>query len=283
MKRTEVQQLNKRARHMGLTLALALGLGVSGCQSVNTTSAGTVGVERKQYMMVSARDVEGASAKSYAKTLQEHARKGTLNVDAAQVARVRKIAARIIPHTAVFRADAPSWKWEVNVITSKDVNAWCMAGGKIAFYTGLIDAIAPTDDELAAIMGHEIAHALREHSRERASEQMVTNVGVAVGSALLGLGQVGSDLLGKAVDVTLSLPHSRKHETEADRIGIELAARAGYRPEAAVTLWEKMGRLAEGRPPEFLSTHPAPETRINALREDAELVDPLYRAAVSKR
>jgi predicted Zn-dependent protease len=240
-----------------LCAAFASLVALAACQAVNTTSGGTVGIERTQYMAVSARDVEASSARSYAKTLQEQSKKGNLNTDAEQVRRVRQIAARLIPQTSVFRPDAPRWNWEVNVITSKDVNAWCMAGGKIAVYTGLIETLKVTDDELAAVMGHEIAHALREHSRERASEQMVSNLGVAVGSALLGLGQIGNDLLGKAVDVTLSLPHSRQHETEADRIGIELAARAGYRPEAAVTLWEKMARLSGGRAPELLSTHPA--------------------------
>jgi predicted Zn-dependent protease len=269
---------SRSLRRCALTLAT---LSVAACQAVNTTTSGVVGVERPQYMVVSAKDVESASAKSYVKTMQEHSRKGNLNTDPAAVARVRQITARIIPHTGVFRQDAPRWSWEVNVVTSKEVNAWCMAGGKMAVYTGLLDAIKPSDDELAAIIGHEIAHALREHSRERASEQMITGMGVAIGGALLGLGQVGSDLLGKAVDVTLSLPHSRQHETEADRIGIELAARAGYRPEAAVTLWEKMGRLSDSRPPELLSTHPAPETRMSALRADAELVEPLYKAAKS--
>lgn len=252
---------------------------LAACQAVNTTGSGSVGIDRTQYMAVSARDVEASSAKSYARVLQEQAKKGQLNVDPDQVRRVRQIAARLIPQTAVFRPDAPRWNWEVNVISSKDVNAWCMAGGKIAVYTGLLDTLKPTDDELAAIMGHEIAHALREHSRERASEQMVSNLGVAVGGALLGLGGLGNDLLGKAVDVTLSLPHSRKHESEADSIGVELAARAGYRPDAAVSLWEKMGRLGGGRPPEFLSTHPAPESRMAALRRDAEVVQPLYQGA----
>ncbi len=266
-------------RVLRLALLSVFSVALAACQAVNTTTGGVVGVERPQYMVVSARDVESASAKSYAKTLQEQAKKGNLNTDAATVARIRQITSRIIPHTGVFRPDAPRWAWEVNVISSKEVNAWCMAGGKMAVYTGLLDAIKPTDDELAAIIGHEIAHALREHSRERASEQMITGMGVAIGGALLGLGQVGNDLLGKAVDVTLSLQHSRKHESEADRIGIELAARAGYRPDAAVTLWEKMGKLSESRPPELLSTHPAPETRMAALRADAEVVDPLYRAA----
>ena len=254
-----------------------------GCQAVNTTAGGAVGVERTQYMAVSSRQVEQSSAKSYLKILQEENSKGKLNTDVAQVKRIRAIAARIIPQTGVFRPDAPRWAWEVNVISSKTVNAWCMAGGKIAFYTGLLDTLKLSDDEVAAVMGHEIAHALREHSRERASEQMFTQLGVAIGGAVLGVGQLGNDALTKAVDVTLSLPHSRQHETEADRIGVELSARAGYNPEAAVTLWEKMGRLSESRPPELLSTHPAPESRMEGLRRDAAIVYPFYLSANKAR
>ena len=270
-------------RFMMGALALVASLSLGGCQAVNTTAGGAVGVERTQYMAVSSRQVEQSSAKSYLKTLQEENNKGNLNTDPVQVKRIRAIAARIIPQTGVFRADAPRWAWEVNVISSKTVNAWCMAGGKIAFYTGLLDTLKLSDDEVAAVMGHEIAHALREHSRERASEQMVTSLGVAIGGAVLGFGQLGNDALSKAVDVTLALPHSRQHETEADRIGVELSARAGYNPEAAVTLWEKMGRLSESRPPELLSTHPAPESRMEGLRRDAAVVYPFYVAANKQR
>jgi predicted Zn-dependent protease len=274
---------NALGKFSSLRFALAATLFLGACQAVNTTTGGAVGVERTQYMAVSSRQVEQSSAKSYSKTMQEENAKGNLNTDPAQVKRIRAIAARIIPQTGIFRPDAPRWAWEVNVISSKNVNAWCMAGGKIAFYTGLLDTLKLSDDEVAAVMGHEIAHALREHSRERASEQMITQLGVAIGGAVLGLGQLGNDALSKAVDVTLSLPHSRQHETEADRIGVELSARAGYNPDAAVTLWEKMGRLSESRPPELLSTHPAPESRMEALRRDAAIVYPFYQAASKQR
>jgi len=273
----------KLSRFLLTNLAGLAALSLVACQAVNTTAGGAVGVDRTQYMAVSSRQVEQSSAKSYIKTIQDENAKGTLNSDPVQVKRIRTIAARIIPQTGVFRADAPRWAWEVNVITSKNVNAWCMAGGKIAFYTGLLDTLKLTDDEVAAVMGHEIAHALREHSRERASEQMMTQLGVAIGGAVLGFGQLGNDALSKAVDLTLSLPHSRQHESEADRIGVELAARAGYNPEAAVSLWDKMGRLTESRPPEFLSTHPAPESRMEALRRDAIIVYPFYQSANKAR
>jgi predicted Zn-dependent protease len=167
----------------------------------------------------------------------------------------------------------------VNVITSDQLNAWCMAGGKIAFYSGLITKLKLTDAEIAAVMGHEIAHALREHSRERASQQMVTNIGLSVLSAAAGLGQGGADLMGAVAKVTFELPNSRLHETEADSVGVELAARAGYDPRAAVQLWNKMAAQGGGAPPQWLSTHPSYATRQQDLAHDAQRVMPLYLAA----
>jgi predicted Zn-dependent protease len=168
------------------------------------------------------------------------------------------------------------WAWETNVITSPEVNAWCMPGGKMAVYTGLIEKLNITDDELAAVMGHEIAHALREHARERASEQMIASGVISVGSALLGLGDIGQQGAQFAYMGLLGLPNSRRHETEADRVGIELAARAGYDPRAAITLWQKMGQAGGGEAPKFLSTHPSQSDRLNDLGNYAQRVLPLY-------
>jgi predicted Zn-dependent protease len=261
------------------TAFLAIGLLTSGCQTVQTTSGGAVGVERQQRMMFSSQEIDASATKAYQQTIAESQKKGTLNRDAAQVARVRAIAARLIPATGSFRADAPKWRWEVNVITSREVNAWCMPGGKIAVYTGLIETLNATDDELAAVMGHEIAHALREHGRERASQQATQGILLQVLGAAAGLGDAGMDLAGLVTNVTLTLPNSREHEQEADRIGLELAARAGYHPNAAVTLWQKMSKSAGGAPPQFLSTHPSPSTRIQDLQAYAPRVMPLYEAA----
>jgi predicted Zn-dependent protease len=205
--------------------------------------------------------------------------KGALNRNPAQVARVQAIARRLIPQTATFRPDAPGWKWETNVISSGDVNAWAMPGGKMAVYTGLIEKLNATDDELAAVMGHEIAHALREHGRERASRAMAQGVGLSVIGAVAGVSGGALDLSKLVLDLTLNLPNSRTHETEADRIGVELAARAGYDPRAAITLWEKMQKAGGGQPPQFLSTHPSHDTRISDLRDYAARVMPLYQSA----
>jgi predicted Zn-dependent protease len=196
---------------------------------------------------------------------------------------VKAIAARVIPTTSVFRPDAPSWAWEVNVIQSEELNAWCMPGGKIAFYSGIITKLQLNDDEIAAIMGHEIAHALREHGRERASEQMTSGLLVNVGVIALGGNQAMAEMAGLAYNVTVGLPNSRTHETEADRIGIELSARAGYDPKAAVTLWQKMAKLGGAKGPQFLSTHPSNEGRIKDLEGYSVRVQPLYEQARAKR
>ena len=248
------------------------------CQTVQTTQGGAVGVQRSQLMMVSAQEIEQASSKQYQDMLAEARRKNALNRDAATVQRVRRIVSRLTSQTAVFRQDAPAWQWEVNVFNSNELNAWCMAGGKMAIYTGLIDRLKLSDDEIAAVMGHEIAHALREHARERVSKSMATGLGISVAGALLGVGQVGQDLMGTVAKVTFELPNSREHEMEADRMGVELAARAGYDPRAAVTLWDKMASQSAGAPPQWLSTHPSHSTRQRDLAEYAARVMPLYQA-----
>jgi predicted Zn-dependent protease len=261
--------------------AAALVALATGCQSVQTTSAGAVGVDRRQSMsaLVSEADLRKGSEQAYAQLMGQARQKGALNADAQLTQRVRAVAQRMIPVTGAFRPDAPGWKWEVNVLQSDQLNAWCMPGGKIAFYSGIVTRLDLTDDEIAAIMGHEIAHALREHARERASEQQAAGLVIGVGAALLGVGSIGSDLGQMAYKVAVGMPNSRAHETEADRIGVELAARAGYDPRAAITLWQKMAKVGGGSPPQWLSTHPSAETRPQDLAVYAERVMPLYRQA----
>ena len=262
-----------------VTAAAAAAL-LPGCQTVETTQGGTVGVDREQRMMVSSQEVEAGSKQAYAQMMGEAQKKGVLDKDPALLKRVQDITKRLIPHTAVFRADAAKWPWEVHVISVDEVNAWCMPGGKMAIYTGLIQKLGATDDEIAAVMGHEISHALREHARERISRQMGTQMAVGIAGALFGIGEAGQNLGSMVANVTINLPNSRTHEVEADRIGVELAARAGFDPKAAVTLWEKMAKQSSGgQPPKFLSTHPSHEDRINDLRAYAEKVAPLYAAA----
>lgn len=263
-------------------IAALAAISLAACST--TTEQGAVGVERRQLLIVSSAEMDQAAAAQYQNVIQQQSPKGNVNRDPKQVERVRGIAKRLIPQTAVFRKDALDWKWEVNVLTSSEINAWCMPGGKIAVYTGIIEKLQITDDELAAVMGHEISHALREHGRERASQQLATGVGASVVGAVLGVGQAGTDLAGVVGQVTYLLPYSRIHETEADRMGVELAARAGYDPRAAIALWQKMAKLSSGStPPALLSTHPSNEDRIKDLGEFAQRVLPLYEEARTKK
>ena len=252
---------------------------VGGCETVDTTKAGAVGVERHQRMALSSQEVNAEAQKAYAQMMAEAQKKGALDKDAAQVARVKAIVGRLIPQTAAFRDDAPKWAWEAHVLSTDEVNAWCMPGGKMAVYTGLINKLQASDDELAAVMGHEIGHALREHTREQMSQQAITQTGIGLAGAILGIGDLGQSLAGAVANVTLQLPKSRGMETEADRIGVELAARAGYNPQAAVSLWQKMEKLGGNEPPKWLSTHPPHADRIADLQSQIQKVMPLYQQA----
>lgn len=275
----------KSSGTFGTSIALLAAVLVNaGCQTVQTTQPGVVGVERKQTMtsLLPVSQVNDGAEKAYQQVLADARKKNQLNRDAAQLARVKRIADRLIPVTSAFRNDAPGWKWEVNVITSDEVNAWCMPGGKIAVYTGLIDKLKITDDEMAAVMGHEIAHALREHGRERASHAALQGTVLNIGAALLGIGSAGVDISSLILDVTFNLPNSRQDETEADRIGVELSARGGFDPHAAVGLWQKMSQLGGAKGPQFLSTHPSPDNRIKDLQVYSDRVMPLYQAAPKK-
>ena len=278
--------MNRRVAQSGLVLAAVLTL-AAGCQTTNTTSGGAVGVDRQQTMLVSAAEVNRQADKAYQETINEARAKKTLNRNPADLARVRGIASRLIPVTSVFRPDAPNWRWESNVITSDELNAWCMPGGKIAVYTGLIYKLNITDDELAAVMGHEIAHALREHGREKAGQATGIGIAAAIGGAVgayYGIdANVGQTVLGTVGELAFMRPNSRGMEQEADRMGVELAARAGYDPRAAISLWEKMGRVSGGQPPQWLSTHPSNQSRIADLKAYAERVQPLYVAARRNR
>lgn len=255
---------------------------LAACTTVHTTRPGVVGVEREQTMFASSASVNREADSAYRQTLKQAQAKERLNPHPEQLERVRGVANRLIAATGAFRLDAPGWRWEVNVLSGKDVNAWCMPGGKIAVYTGLLDKVQPTDDELAAVIGHEIAHALREHGREKAGQAMGINLAAAIGGAILGsrLGldpSLGQNVLGTVGDLAFMRPNSREMEQEADRIGVELAARAGYDPHAAISLWEKMRRVSESEPPQWLSTHPSHEMRIGDLKVNADRVEPLYR------
>lgn len=263
---------------MKATIA-ALSLLLAACTAVQTTNPGAIGVERKQYMLVSEQDVEKGAAVSYQQELDAASKKGSLNANAAHLQKVKGISDRLIPQTTAFRADAAQWSWSVNVQTNPELNAYCMPGGKIMVYSGIIEKLQLSDAELAAVIGHEMAHALREHTRERVSRAYAEQLGLAALAVATGAGETTMQLAGQISQVTFTLPHSREQETEADRIGLELMARAGYDPRAAVSLWEKMSREAGSSGPSFLSTHPASADRMKDLQASIPRVLPLYNAA----
>jgi predicted Zn-dependent protease len=256
--------------------ALVLAAG-TGCQT--TTTAGAVGVTRPQLMLVSAEQLDQLAAQGYAKLVRDATDKKALNRDLELTRRVRAIARRIEPQTRVFRADAPSWPWVVNVIDSDERNAFCMPGGRIMVYSGLINQLALSDDELAIVLGHEIGHALREHSREQVSQAIAAQAGIDAGTTLLGLNTGAADIANAGYQALIATRFSRTDETEADQIGLELSARAGYDPRAGLTLWQKMMSASQaGRPPEFLSTHPAEANRVRTINALLPTVIPLYEA-----
>ncbi len=232
--------------------------------------------------LVPAEDVEKSAAQQYAQMMQQaSAQKALAPKEHPQLIRLRAIAKKLIPFTAEWNERAKGWQWEVNLISSNQINAFCMPGGKIAFYTGILDQLKLTDDEAAMVMGHEIAHALREHARERIGKGAATSIGAGVLSQLFGLGQLGQTVTNYGAQL-LTLQFGREDESESDLVGMELGARAGYDPRAGVTLWQKMGAVSKGAPPQWLSTHPSGATRIAEIEANLPRVMPLYERARGK-
>lgn len=263
-------------------LALASMAMLSGCAT--STARGTVGIERTQLLMVPAARVDALAGESYARMSSSVSREGKLNTNPQLTERVRGITGRLIAQVPTFRTDTTNWRWETNVIDSDELNAFCMPGGRMAIFTGLINKLELSDAEIAAVMGHEISHALREHTREKMSQQVVGSALVAGAVAAskprtavavqanMNLANIGAALF-------MHLPFSRAMELEADVMGLELMARAGYDPREAPGVWVKMARNSKGSKAEFLSTHPNHDTRIAQLQAYVPRVMPLYEAA----
>ena len=237
--------------------------------------------------LVSVSEVEKSARQQYGELLKQAASKNALgSPEHPQVQRLRRIAQELIPHSYDWNPRAKDWKWEVNLIGSNQVNAFCMPGGKIAFYSGILTQLQLTDDEVAMVMGHEIAHALREHARERMGKATATNGVAAIGSTVaavfFGVSPQITDMVAKQGANLLNLKFSRDDETEADLVGMEIAARAGYNPQAGVSLWQKMSTANKGAPPQWLSTHPSGQTRIEEIQANLPKVMPLYERAIQK-
>lgn len=261
---------------MSSLAASVIAVGATGCST--TTDTGAIGVDRNQLLVVSDQQVQQLSNQAFQQEIAAARAKGLLDTNPAQLARLQKISQRLIAQTGAYRSDARQWPWEVHVIKSNELNAHVFPGGKIVFYSGIIDRLSLTDAEIAAIMGHEMAHALREHTRERLSREVATQTGIGIAASVLGLSQGQTQLAGLAGDLGISRPNSRTQETEADLMGLELMARAGYDPNAAVSLWRKMQSAGgRGEPPQFLSTHPVSSTRIATIQSLLPRVMPLYQ------
>ncbi len=261
----------RAALHWGCAACFGLGSGFALARE-----GVEVGKNSKFAKLVPADDVEKAAAGQYLKMQQEAAAQNALlPADHPQTLRLRSIAQKIIPFSYEWNPRAKNWQWEVNILNSQQINAFCMPGGKIAFYTGILQELKLTDDEVAMIMGHEVAHALREHARERMGKNAATSIGANLLGSLLGVGSGGAQLLGMGAQL-VSLKFGRQDESEADLVGMELAARAGYNPRAGVSLWQKMGAASKGAPPQFLSTHPSGPSRIKDIQTNLPKVLPLY-------
>lgn len=258
---------------LNICLLVAAGIAMSGCQTNPVTG-------RTQVLIVSEEQAQSASAQAYTKTISDAQGKRKLDTNTARTARVQAITQRLVAQAVRIVPASAQWSWQVHVIDDQTVNAWVMPGGKMAVYTGLITRLSPSDDELAQVMAHEISHALLQHGRERMSRAVATNVGLTIGSIATGVNLTG---LENVAMVALELPNSRTAETEADRLGIELAARAGYDPHAAVSLWQKMARLGGSKTPQWLSTHPSGDARIANLKSLVPVMMPLYQAATGRK
>jgi predicted Zn-dependent protease len=267
------------SRRLRQTAALLLVLAAPVLAQDQAPEGVNVGRNSAFTQLVPAESVERSAGQQYAQMLQQAAGKKALApVDSLQLKRLRGIAQRLIPFAIPWNERARQWQWEVNLIGSTQINAFCMPGGKIAFYSGILKTLQLSDDEVAMVMGHEIAHALREHARERMAKNGLTGLVANVGSQLLGFGQLGHSLTNYGAQL-LTLEFSRSDESEADLVGMELAARAGFDPRAGVTLWQKMGAASQGAPPQWLSTHPAGSTRIADIQANLPRVMPLYERA----
>ena len=279
LKSSAAPESDHPARWSSRRAFLLAGAATTGAAAAPALAQVDVGQASSMRKLVPAAELEGAATQQYSELMNEaRQQKALLPASHPQVRRLRTMAQRLIPQSTPWNARAKAWQWEVNLIQSEQVNAFCMPGGKIAFYTGILDKLRLSDDEAAMIMGHEMAHALREHARERLAKTQATGLGLSVLSSLLGLGNLG-DAAASLGTQLLTLRFSREDETEADLVGLELAARSAYAPSASVSLWQKMAEANGQSGISFLSTHPSGPARIQQLQANVPKVRKLYEAA----
>lgn len=277
----------KKLKHIALCAAMLASVGTLGTvQAQDKVVQDGIAVKplSRVRVLVPEEQMNEAASQQYREMLSQAQQKGALVAATdPQVKRLRAVAQRIIPHTPRWNQSAKNWQWEVNLFNSNQVNAFCMPGGRIGFFTGIIDQLKLSDDEMAAIMGHEIAHALREHGRERTAKSGITSMVArgagALGSAIFGIDPSITNTVTGLVGQGVVLKFSRDEEREADLVGLDIAARAGYDPRAGIVLWRKMAMLNKGAPPEFLSTHPGGDTRIHDMEKHMNVLLPLYARA----
>jgi predicted Zn-dependent protease len=278
MRKTDMKRSPLRSWPLHALTALLLATAVA-LPAAQAREGVDVGKQSGFARLVPADQIEAAAQQQYLQLATQAKEQNALLPDNhPQVIRLRAIAKRLIPFSLEWNKRASQWQWQVIVLDSKELNAFCMPGGKIAFYTGILDQLKMTDDEVAMVMGHEVAHALREHARARMGKSSATRLGASLLSGLLGLGNTGDALLNMGGQL-LTLKFSREDESEADLVGMELAARAGYDPHAGISLWKKMSAAAKGAPPQWMSTHPASTTRIQDIEANLPKVMPLYDRA----
>ncbi|MEW6024879.1 MAG: M48 family metallopeptidase [Pseudomonadota bacterium] len=277
----------KKLKHIALCAAMLASVGTLGTvQAQDKVVQDGIAVKplSRVRVLVPEEQMNEAASQQYREMLSQAQQKGALVASTdPQVKRLRTVAQRIIPHTPRWNQSAKNWQWEVNLFNSNQVNAFCMPGGRIGFFTGIIDQLKLSDDEMAAIMGHEIAHALREHGRERTAKSGITSLVArgagALGSAIFGIDPSITNTVTGLVGQGVVLKFSRDEEREADLVGLDIAARAGYDPRAGIVLWRKMAQLNKSAPPEFLSTHPGGDTRIRDMENHMNVLLPLYARA----
>ncbi len=274
----------------GKFLTTGVVLALFGCQataSSNTPARGPadgIPVEQPSQLrsLVPAAQLERAAGQQFLKMKQQASKKNQLAPDNhPQLIRLRKIASQLKPHALLWNENAQNWPWEVQLFLDDAINAFCMPGGKIGFYSGILEKLKLTDDEVAIIMGHEMAHALREHSRAQIAKSQLTGLGASVLSSVLGIGDVGRTLMDYGVQLTL-LKFSRDDENDADLVGLDISSRAGFDPRAGVTLWQKMSMASKNKPPQWLSTHPSGPNRISQIERNLDFALPLYARAIGK-